>query len=174
MTVICGKVESDGVVLAADSQATHNDMILSDTRKLLRTNQWLLGHAGDARVYNLLSDNRHGLDLAMGISDLVQKIKDLFRVDGMNLKPHPDNEACEMSGQHFLITEGTNLYFVGGAFSVHEIPDFMAIGCGRSYALGALAVGGGVTEAIEAACRFDPYCSGEIQRYRLDRVREAA
>lgn len=162
MTVICGKVEAIGVGLAADSRSIQHDLILPAQEKLIRSDRWLFGHTGDVRARDVLSQNKYRFDSAVDIGAFVNLVKTIFKEDGMDLKPHPADEACQMSGQHLLITDGSRLYFIGGSFSTSEIPDFMAIGSGRSFALGAMAHGASVVEAAETACRFDPNCGGEI------------
>lgn len=39
---------------------------------------------------------------------------------------------------------------------------YYAIGCGRDYALGAMAVGACATQAVEAAIKHDTHCGGAV------------
>jgi 20S proteasome alpha/beta subunit len=44
---------------------------------------------------------------------------------------------------------------------------FMAWGCGREFALGAMAMGATAREAVEVACRFNVYCGNGIDAFDL-------
>jgi len=45
--------------------------------------------------------------------------------------------------------------------------DYYAIGSGRPFALGALAAGATVTQAVHIACKFDIYSGGNLQTQRF-------
>jgi 20S proteasome alpha/beta subunit len=44
---------------------------------------------------------------------------------------------------------------------------FMAWGCGREFALGAMAMGATARKAVEVACRFNVYCGNGIDAFDL-------
>jgi ATP-dependent protease HslVU (ClpYQ) peptidase subunit len=47
---------------------------------------------------------------------------------------------------------------------------FWAIGSGAKIALGAMEYGASAVEAVDIACKFDPYTGGKIQSYRAARL----
>lgn len=67
-----------------------------------------------------------------------------------------------------LILDKTGMY----VYTTCTTPDrvktpFFAIGSGRQYALGALACGASLRDAVTAACRFDPYSKQPLESYTL-------
>lgn len=71
-----------------------------------------------------------------------------------------DFEAIEIS------KEGLFLWGENG-ISYQPNEPFWAIGSGRGYALGALAAGSSVKEAMEIAVRYDPYTGGPFDYKKL-------
>lgn len=51
--------------------------------------------------------------------------------------------------------------FLCNALDVMEVDKFNAIGSGSFLAIGAMAIGATAKEAVEVACKYDLYCSGE-------------
>jgi len=58
-------------------------------------------------------------------------------------------------------------YYEGKRWSRIHGADFIAIGQGAAYALGALACGATATEAVRVGMRFDTHTGGRVQSVRL-------
>jgi hypothetical protein len=87
----------------------------------------------------------------------------IAKFDGVN-----DSNGIEL----ILCTH--DLVWVVEGDAVYSTTEHAAVGCGAAYALGYLeARPGRLVEAVQAACRHDPYCGGEIQDERLTRPRRA-
>lgn len=67
-----------------------------------------------------------------------------------------------------LVLDTTGLYvFYSGCTAERITLPWFAIGSGRQYALGALAQGATTQEAVEIACKFDPYSKTPVETFLL-------
>lgn len=70
-----------------------------------------------------------------------------------------------------LILCTRDLVWVIEGDAVYSTTKHAAVGCGAAYALGYLeARPGRLREAVEAACKHDPYCGGSIIEERLPKA----
>lgn len=72
-------------------------------------------------------------------------------------------EGCSF----ILVMENKILTF--NNFLVSEIKDFYAIGSGKKWALPALELGASTEKAIEIACKYDLFCSGEAKIFKIQK-----
>lgn len=85
-------------------------------------------------------------------------------------------ESFDFEDAHALVlcpARGILLYSES-AYPVALQEPYFAIGSGAGVALGALHAGKSVTEAIEAAIRWDTGCGGPVQSLTLRRKRKSA
>ena len=67
-----------------------------------------------------------------------------------------------------LVLDATGLFvFYSGCAPERVTTPWFAIGSGRQYALGALAQGATTEEAVEIACKFDPYSKTPVETLLL-------
>lgn len=65
--------------------------------------------------------------------------------------------------------DGTRVIMVDGELSPTEVmDDFVAVGSGAAYALGALEAGAEIVQAIEIACARDPNSSAPIHTHIIE------
>lgn len=145
----------DGII-AADNQVTSEGGTRLGTRaKLLRIGDGVFGFAGDVNAVErastylraLYGQSRgfaalfghipHRPDLPEGSVTVIEVSRRGVRMYGASLFPEP------IAGPYF------------------------AIGSGRDFALGALAMGATAAEAVRAAIQFDVYSGGPIQALSL-------
>ena len=75
-------------------------------------------------------------------------------------RPHSHFEA--------LVLDATGLFIFYSCVDQSRITTpFFAIGSGRQYALGAMAAGQTTEQAVEIACRFDPYSKPPVETFSL-------
>lgn len=133
MTVIAYR---DGV-LAADRQSGAAGMIGSIT-KIFRVGPWLVGGSGSmAYLYEMMDWVRGGMKKA--------KLPDFQR------------DQDKFANMIFVGNEGIFLMEYSHILIPLERP-YWSIGCGRSYAMGAMHRGATAIEAVETASALDTDC----------------
>ena len=134
MTVIAW----DGHVLAADRQATHGDTIASVKKA------WPLKNGGAVAVCGNLS---HGLALKRWVEE------------GMERKKFPKLKESEEWTRLIVALPGKSVVMFENTPEAIEIIDpFLAWGCGREAALGALEMGASAIKAVEVASKWVEGC----------------
>ena len=144
MTVIAW----DGKTLAADKQATNNNLKRTVT-KIRRVKECLIFSSGD-------------FDSCVQLMDWYER--------GCDPTNWPAFQGVK--------DEATNLYFITkhgrvGAYERRSLPffyedKFFACGSGRDYAITAMHCGKSAIEAVEIACRFDVSCGMGIDFLTLE------
>jgi len=163
MTTIAYK---DGV-MAADSGVWDNGRLVTEAVKIIRLRSGgLFGAAGD-------SDHR-------GIVKLVGGIRSPAR-----LPSKKDLEETREEVNAILVLPGGEVFAVfnalegmsgnhsewrGGIECIHE--GMYAVGSGGDIAMGALAVGASLVEAVWAACRYDCYTRPPVRSVGLHESEE--
>ena len=136
MTVIA----FDGVTLAADKMADCNGTIRTVTKIWRGVGSELLAGAGDASSCIAIRDwYLAGADPALFPQNL--QPADLWVVK--RLGKMSDFRIMKYEGNQFAVTYEDRMF---------------ACGCGRDYALGAMAMGATAEQAVEVASRLDTYC----------------
>lgn len=164
MTCIVGLVTSTGVLLGADSAGVGGlDIANRKDVKVFKNQDLVIGCTTSFRMIQLLQyqlhpPKRHPETDAMRymVTDFVEAVRTCFRNGGFLTK---DREA--EAGGTFLVGCAGRLFCVYSDFQVGERADgFDAIGCGESYAIGAMANTSDleprsrVQRALETAERF--------------------
>ena len=135
MTVIAW----DGRTLAADKAAVDNGTIRTLTKIRRGRNGELMAAAGSSQMSERLY---------------------VWYMAGADADKFPDNEAkCS-----FLVIQkdGKQLLFDGGPFPDVYEDKFIAIGSGRAFAIGAMAVGADARQAVEIAIQWCEGCGKGI------------
>jgi hypothetical protein len=126
--------------------------------KIFRRHDYLVGTAGSSGLLQrILSAPDWPVTLTEpGLATWINKF------EGVN----DDSHGTE------LILATRDLVWVIEGDAVYSSTDACAVGCGAAYALGYLeARPGKLKEAVECACRFDPYCGGPVTEVRLPPAR---
>ena len=137
----------DGKTLAADRQSCCGDTI-STTRKIFKLDT--------GEVIALSGD----LDIGMTMKRWYE--------DGRKREEWPDLNKDEKTFCRLIVaTEDGVHYYERTPDPIPVLDLFMAWGCGREAALGALAMGASAERAVEIASRFILYCGNGCDSYRV-------
>jgi hypothetical protein len=99
------------------------------------------------------------------ISRVIPSLKNCLKENNLELEIKDDN------GFDFLIAVGGEVFYIDQSFSVClDESGFYAIGSGADFAIGALAFGATIEEALEVASRFDPYTEGSFQYVNQEKL----
>jgi hypothetical protein len=121
--------------------------------KIFRRHDYLVGTAGSSGLLQrILAAPDWPVTLTeLGLATWISKF------DGVNA--HDGIELILATRDLVWVIEGDAVYSSTGA---------CAVGCGAPYALGYLeARPGRLKEAVEAACKHDPWCGGQVTEVRL-------
>lgn len=137
MTVIAW----DGHMLAGDRRSVGGGNAKTTT-KVHRVNDMLVGLAGDASA-------------AEAVRWWLSK--------GADTTLHPwgdiDKDQCHAL---VIMPDRTIWVYENGPHPAQYHDPFIAIGCGRDYALAAMHLGRDAKQAVEVACAFDVFCGNGI------------
>ena len=172
MTIIVAVKHPNGVTLGADKLGVRNlDKINRKDPKVFVAHGIKYGFTSSFRMGQIL--RYHNEDVGPVISPdpmryIVTKLVPMWR---SILKEHGYvrfNNGEESGGVFIIALEG-RIFTIESDFQVAEAQDdFAAVGCGESFALGALKNNGHldtkerVKQAIETACYFSAGCGGGI------------
>lgn len=143
MTVIAW----DGRTLAADKQCTYGNGRRKVT-KIRRVGDTLVGIAGTASIGEAVID---------------------WLESGADPEKYPKLQADKDDGANVLVIRHGRVeeYSRTNVPIVYEDP-FIAIGCGRDFAIAAMHCGKTAREAVEIACIYDTGCGCGIDTLTLD------
>jgi ATP-dependent protease HslVU (ClpYQ) peptidase subunit len=155
MSVVVAKFADDGFVyIGADTQCSRESTVLTHTKLFVDASGTIFGYIGTVEEGQLLKIFNQETVIASvtekGIVDYLFLFCEWVEKYRGQWSP-PLNE--------YIIAKGGKVFVVSDGFGVEEVREDAAIGSGTPFALGALHMGATVTEAIEAAARFDMYCS---------------
>ncbi len=146
MTCIVAVQDGNDVWMGADSRVIQGwNIVPSDIQKIVRHTDLLIGGSGDARILNLIAHHfilpkrGHTQDADNYIfKDVIQSMRQLFKdhaVAEINLSKEttPQN--------NWLVGYSGGIYAIDGDYCVTKITGgIWSIGCGHSYAKGALSI----------------------------------
>ena len=164
MTTIAAVQHREGFVIAADSQVTDNDrpFIHSDVKKITKIGDYVLAGAGISRfcdviMYGWNPPKYDGSDkYTFMVSKFIPEMKKAHDECGYVLK--------EEDSFQFLVGIRNSLFQINYDYSVFKTDTgFYGIGSGGSYAVGALAIGATLREAVKVSIKFDINSGGKIQ-----------
>jgi len=173
MTTIVAIQYEDQVVIGADSQVTatrkfsHPRMV-----KVSERGQYLIAGAGLSSACDIAQhiwippkptvEDRKDLYHFM-IAKVVPSLKQCFKDNDFRLEGDKDEETRFA----FLIAIGGEVFDLADDFAVSlDDSGHYSIGSGSSIALGALAHGATIEEALEIAAKKDPYTSAPFYFYK--------
>jgi ATP-dependent protease HslVU (ClpYQ) peptidase subunit len=167
LTCIVGLVEGNAIWMGGDSASSDRsgDLVIRADQKVFRTGAMLIGFAGSFRVGQVLryvfEPPKHPRSCECHrymVAHFVEALRETLKAAGAAVK---ENNAEWMDGAAFIVGYRGRLFLVDDDFQVAEAVDgFTAVGCGSSYALGALCVSQGVAPrkrlrtALEASERY--------------------
>lgn len=126
----------DGTRLAADKMATSSGVPLTCT-KIHRVHGHLVGLAGDGDACRALLE---------------------WARQGYVPSTYPQLAKDEGPDMLVISPEGTAAVFGKGPYPLELQDKFVAIGCGRDFALAAMYLGRCAATAVEVACALDIHC----------------
>lgn len=160
MSIITVQITSLEIQMACDTQATSGSMKYNqrpkDYCKIQQFDDVVIGVVGSIKQAQMLSIFMDTNKIKN--SEEIEIIR-FFKAFESWLK---NNIAADMTlndCDFFIIIE--KKVFLFSNFYIREIKDFWAIGSGCIWALPALELGADAKKAVEVACKFDLYCSGE-------------
>lgn len=125
--------------------------------KIFRRHDYLVGTAGSSGLLQriLAAPDWPVVLTELGLATWIAKF------EGVN---------DDTSGTSLLLCTRDLVWVLEGD-AVYSTTGHAAVGCGAAYALGYLeARPGRLREAVEAACKHDPYCGGEVIEERVARL----
>lgn len=164
MTCIVGLETEKGVLIGGDSASSDGwNMNITRLRKVFKRGEFLIGYTTSFRMGQLLEyrlsvkqQEKEQSDLEYLATAFIDAVRGCLKDGGFK---KVENEQEE--GGTFLVGYKGQLYMVGADFQVNSSTDgFMAVGCGREYALGNILSSKNllskkrVEQALEAASRF--------------------
>lgn len=171
MTTIVGLQDRGYCWMAADSQTTDRDRAFVSRRqnKIVQRGEYLIGVAGDGAACDIAqfmwrppSPMQPDLYLHM-VATAIPSLKKALVSNGFS--PSRDDDAT----LEMLIAVEGNLFHIASDFTVLMRDDgIYGIGSGSSYAIGALAAGASLEEAIEIAADNDMYTGLPCQVIRQE------
>ena len=137
----------DGTTLAGDKRACNVGLARTVT-KIHRAGDYIVGFAGDANV---------------GV-EMVEWVR-----SGMDREKYPEIQKDKSANVHLLVIDkdGSVMVYESGAYPVRFEDKFIAIGCGRDYAIAAMHCGRTAREAVEIACLYETSCGNGVDTLRL-------
>lgn len=164
MTTIVAVRNSKGFVFASDSQVTDTERpyMHPSMKKVVAAGEYVIAGAGNARCCDVIMFGWEppAYDGTEPYTFMVQKfIPEMRRQHedaGITLKEDEDFS--------FLIGFKNRIFYVASNYTVLESnTGLYAMGTGGNYALGAIAQGATIQEAIKIAKKFDVNTGGRIQ-----------
>lgn len=139
-------VAYDGKSLAADRQATCNDM-RATTSKIIRV------PCGDVLAWT-------------GQQDAGLMMVDWYQ-HGKQREHYPPVQNTDYWARLIVATQGRVEFYERHPLPIRVYDPFMAWGSGQDFAMGALAMGATAKEAVEVASRFSVNCGCGVEVYEL-------
>jgi len=165
MTCIAGLVHKGNVYIGGDSAGVAGQQIIArKDEKVFKNGEFIIGFTSSFRMGQLLRykftppEIKEGQDLfEYMVKDFVEEVRICFKTGGYTSMINTNNER----GGTFLIGVRGRLFEIDCDFQVGEnLCGFASVGCGESYALGALDVNtklkpkDRIIQALETASKF--------------------
>ena len=164
MTTIIAIRDSKGFTFAADAQVTDTERPYQhrSMKKIVEVNEYVMAGAGNSRccdviLYGWEPPKYDGSEPYMFmVSKFVAAMRKQHEDAGITLKEDEDFV--------FLVGFKDRVFHVAGNYAVLETDTgIYGIGTGAAYALGAIAHGATLQEAMKVAKKFDINTGGKIQ-----------
>jgi len=171
MTTILAIQQSDGCILAADSQITYSRIyIQEDSGKITNRGEYIVAAAGDVSAGDIAQhiwqppkasvndkkDLRHFV-----ITKVIPSLRDCLLTNGYRKAEKEDD------GWSIIIALCGTLYEIADDYSVlTDSSGYYGIGSGSPYALGALHNGASLDQALVIADTLDPSTSAPFVYFK--------
>lgn len=163
MTTIVGYVEPGvGVWIGGDTRVVSSEaIVLTQPKKLIHVGRFIVGHAGDLHLGNLLAEMTKLRPRDIG--DLCKRLREAVVSAEFTKKGGDEEQGAPDYGQQMLVAERHRLWDVSGSFSYSEVLSrrLASVGSGSWHAMGAGYVmkrSPGrtiITRSLDAAAAFD-------------------
>lgn len=154
MSVIVAKFEDDGLVyIGADTQCSRESISLRHSKIFRDETGTIFSYVGAVEEGQMLRIYAEDHSIA---NPSVKAILEYFFAFSEWVEKYRGEWSAPLN--EYLIGKDGHVFTVSDGFSVEEVHDYVAIGTGSAFALGALSVGASVEEALQAAARHDIYC----------------
>lgn len=184
MTCIIGLKDNNRIVMGSDSRTMSGNFIFNSTgNKIIEFENITIGFCGSCRISDVINSSFVMPDHPSGKSDLQYMQSNFINairecLESAKASSVEENNTSSMDKSALLILYHDKFYTVECDYSILEYSDFVAIGSGSDFALGALEVTKDlepeirVTKALEAACKFNAGCAPPFQIIKKDILRE--
>jgi ATP-dependent protease HslVU (ClpYQ) peptidase subunit len=166
MTCIVGLSENGTVYIGADSASASGwEVRASNTPKVFRRGPFIIGYTTSFRMGQILHyqvdlPEAETYDEEYMVTKFIEAIRTKFKELGFS-----KIDSNEETGGTFLVGVAGHIYEIADDFQVQSFADgICAIGCGSSYALGAMAAlkSTPASDRIERALEIAEYFSGGV------------
>lgn len=155
MSVLVARIAEDGTVyIGADTQCSRDNIIFKHSKLFTDETGTIFGYVNTVEEGQLLRIYAEDHSLANSTAKAVLEYFFAFAAWAEKYRGEwspPLNE--------YIVAKDGRVFLVSDGFSVEEVTEYIAIGSGATFALGALAIGASVEEALDAASRHDIYCN---------------
>lgn len=168
MTTVVARETRSGVEFASDSQTSWGMHKIMGTNKVFANGQVVFGEAGSVRGGDVLrymkvpkfNESIKGVEVDRWVyTKLIPAISKALQ-DGQ-ASVSKDGETW--SGNHFIAAVGGRAYYISGDFAVVRDPSgIYGIGSGSQFAIGAIAAGATLKEAVTIAAKLDSGTGGKV------------
>lgn len=179
MTTIVAVQHEDKVTFGADNQVTggngriyrHIEMV-----KISKVGEYIIAGSGEVSACDIAqhlwtppvptTQDKKDLYHFM-IAKVIPSLKQAFKDNEYKWNENEDDEAKFA----FLIAVGGEVFDIGEDLSVIlDARGFYGVGSGSSYAIGALASGKTIKEALQIASEYDAYTSGPFLYFTQEKA----
>ena len=170
MSIIACRVTPEKIYLAADTQLTRGQdkrwgLKYKKMRKVAGLVICSVGTCSESDLFcKYIEENEFPYckkDIPIFMADFYAYKEDFH--EKMKTKDDEDISDCT-----FLIVFKNNVYQVADLF-VAKVKDFIAIGSGECYAIGAMEMGASVQEAVGVTCKYVCACGLPVQYMEIER-----
>jgi ATP-dependent protease HslVU (ClpYQ) peptidase subunit len=170
MTTIIAIQQEDKVSFGADSQVTGGNGRISrhaQMVKITKRGEYIIAGSGECAPCDLAPSTQDKKDLYhFMIAKVVPSLKECFKDNGYKWD-EPDEETKFA----FLIAVGGEVFELADDMSIClDARGFYGVGSGSSYAIGALASGKTLKEALAIAADYDAYTSAPFIYYHQEKA----
>ncbi len=170
MSVVACRKTPEKIYLAADSQLSCGGGKRPGLffEKITKIGKIVVGSVGTCSEVVLFLNYIKSNKLPKSIAKLQLYMAEFYKWrDELNVKLNPEDKDA-LSNCRFMVITGGEAFCIENFFITHVI-DFHAIGSGEDYAMGAMAHGANVREAVAIACKYNTDCGLPVQYMEIKR-----
>lgn len=175
MSIVIGKITPKGFIVGADSAVTFPDdtQHVEDGVKLFQVGPMITGFVGHAEHASVLRYVLEEINDDQGFpkEPNTRNITDIYHIYaksaaeefGVSLRGISEDGLTGPADAIMIALHGK--VFVLSGYQVQEVRDVHAMGCGSSFAYGALFAQGTLEQAFGASCKYSIHCNYPIIIY---------